>query len=418
MSFFWAAGIEDTFVAQTAPGQRGLDEYELQQHYRFWQNDIDMAADIGFEVMRYGVPWYRIEPEPGHFDWSWTDGVIPYLAEKRIDPIIDLVHYGTPLWLEGQFGHPDYPRRVAVYAEAFAARYRDFVRSYTPVNEPVVTGLICGHYGRWPPYLEGDEGFVRIIDALGRGIVYTVEALRSVRTDAAIIYVEGTGFWVTETDGEPEPPTLESARLLTSLELLLGRIKPDHFLYGFLTDNGMSEGDLEWYADNRINIDCLGINYYPDGSVHRRRTDAPGGIVPFWGGTEFLHRAVSVFSRLYDVPIFVSECAVNERSREAFDLRLPMENKSSPSALREWWLEQVVEAITSMLAEGLPLVGFTWWPLLDTAGWDYRDGSRPVQDYLEPGGLIGLHPDEEGTLRREELPVGRQMSRLIKAGAP
>jgi len=31
--FIWATGIEDTFIAETAPGKRRLDEYELQQHY-------------------------------------------------------------------------------------------------------------------------------------------------------------------------------------------------------------------------------------------------------------------------------------------------------------------------------------------------------------------------------------------------
>lgn len=66
--FVWGTGIEDTFIAHEEPSRRRLDEYELTQHYRFWREDVDLAASIGFRAMRYGIPWYRVEPEPGGFD--------------------------------------------------------------------------------------------------------------------------------------------------------------------------------------------------------------------------------------------------------------------------------------------------------------------------------------------------------------
>jgi beta-glucosidase len=409
----WATGIEDTFVAQTGPRARRLDEYELVQHYRFWRQDIDFAAAIGFEVMRYGIPWYLVEPEAGRFDWEWTDQVVPYIAQAGIEPIIDLVHYGTPLWLDRQFCHPDYPKRVAAYADAFATRYRQLVRCYTPVNEPGVTALVCGMLGRWPPALRGDGGFVSICNALSRGIVQTAEAIKAVREDAIIVHVEGTGFWVTEADASTEPATLESERLVTTLELLLGRVEHGHPLYGYLTANGLTDDDLDWFADNRVEIDVLGINYYPDGSVHRRHPSAPEGIVPYWGGTEFLSRAIREFSARYDIPLLVSECAVNERSDATFGLLGEAGEGRSESALREWWLEEVARCLPLLAAEGLPLVGFTWWPLLDTVSWAYREGTGPVSDYLESGGLCALRMDHQGSLHREALPVADRMRDVI-----
>ena len=59
----WATGIEDTFIAETTPGKRRLDEYELQQHYELWRQDLDLATDVGFDMIRYGIPWYRVEPQ-------------------------------------------------------------------------------------------------------------------------------------------------------------------------------------------------------------------------------------------------------------------------------------------------------------------------------------------------------------------
>ena len=44
-------------------------------------------------------------------------------AVKGLTPIIDLMHYGTPLWLDNHFVNASYPRRVAEYAARFAERY-------------------------------------------------------------------------------------------------------------------------------------------------------------------------------------------------------------------------------------------------------------------------------------------------------
>lgn len=115
--FIWAAGIEATFIPQTRAGLRALDEYELIDHYTHWREDLALAKSLGVQALRWGVPWYRIEPKAGEFDWRWTDQVIPYLVDDlKINPIIDLMHYGCPFWLEREFANPDYPQRVADYA--------------------------------------------------------------------------------------------------------------------------------------------------------------------------------------------------------------------------------------------------------------------------------------------------------------
>ena len=126
--FLWAGGIEDTFVPQTRPGHRALDEYELMGHYEHWEEDIALTKDAGMNSLRWGVPWYKVEPEKGRFDWSWTDRVIPYMVEElKILPIIDLMHYGCPFWLNKEFANKDYPKYVADYAAEFASRYKDLI---------------------------------------------------------------------------------------------------------------------------------------------------------------------------------------------------------------------------------------------------------------------------------------------------
>src|SRR3954466_277885 len=201
-AFRWAVGIENTFVPHKRAGHRPLDEYELMDHYRLWRQDIDLAADLGISTIRYGIPWYKVNPNPGQFDWSWTDAVLDHLvAVKGLTPIIDLMHYGTPLWLDNHFVNASYPRRVAEYAARFAERYASLVRMYTPLNEPAVTAAFCGRNGRWPPYLSGDNGYVKVLISLARGICRTAEALRAVQPGALLVHVEDLGL---ETASRPD----------------------------------------------------------------------------------------------------------------------------------------------------------------------------------------------------------------------
>ena len=94
--FLWATGIEDTFVPQTRPGHRALDEYQLMSHYQHWREDLALVGDLGLRAVRWGVPWYRVEPfQPGEFDWRWTDQVLPYLVGGCPYPMTELQNWYT-----------------------------------------------------------------------------------------------------------------------------------------------------------------------------------------------------------------------------------------------------------------------------------------------------------------------------------
>jgi len=80
--FCWATGIEDTFIPQVRPGMRALDEYALTQHYRFWREDLDCAAALGVQAIRWGIPWYRVQSTATTWDWRWVDEVLDYSAPK------------------------------------------------------------------------------------------------------------------------------------------------------------------------------------------------------------------------------------------------------------------------------------------------------------------------------------------------
>ena len=371
--FIWASGIEDTFVPQARPGQRPLDEYQLMGHYDNWRKDVTLARELGLAALRWGVPWYRVEPLPGEFDWRWTDDVIPYMVEELgILPIIDLMHYGCPFWLRREFASDEYPQAVARYAAAFATRYRGLVRWYTPLNEPLVNALMCGRRGVWPPYLRGDGGFLTIMMQIIKGVVGTIEAIRSVDPSATIVQVEATGLNRAENDDLAALAVEETHRNYLSSDLLSGLVRRDHPLYTWLVRNGVRPADLTAIANAGVDVDIWGVNFYPQWSTQRIGIDTKGRLsyrATEQDGAGFAELIAGYHSR-YHKPLMVTETS-------AF----------GSVDVRARWLETSVAAIRGLRELGVPVVGYTWFPLFTMIDWRYRTGKAPLDDYYLDLGL-------------------------------
>src|SRR5687768_10044809 len=262
--FLWATGIEDTFIPHARAGLRALDEYELTQHYKLWKQDFDLVAETGVKAVRWGIPWYRVQPAPDQWDWEWTDTALDYLVNvKGITPILDLMHYGTPLWLNNSFINSRYPQRVAEYAAAVVARYKSLIHYYTPLNEPMVNADMCGHRSEWPPYLSGDDGYVKLTLALAKGIVLTTQAIKTEQPDAITVQVEALWHTFTQDDSLKARVAHDNARQYLCFDLTTGRISDEYALVDYLRRHGATDADLDWFRRNAATFDLFGANFYP-----------------------------------------------------------------------------------------------------------------------------------------------------------
>ncbi len=384
--FEWAVGIEDTFIPQLGRSTgRLLDEYALTQHYERWREDLDLAASLGVRSMRYGIPWYRVNPAPGRFDWSWTDPVLEHMVERLgIAPIIDLVHYGCPLWMEREFLHPDYPRRVAEYAAAFAERYRHLVRSYTPLNEPLVNIRFGGYTGYWPPYRRGWRGWVALLLPIAQGMSRTIAALRELQPDARIVHVEATASYTADDPALQDALRFTRRRQLLPTDLLLGRVHEAHPMRSWLKAHGASEGTLRWLCDHPQEFDVMGVNFYPGMSAHRLvGTDGTARRAAYQGGGSELERVIRTFGQRYGRPVMITETsAIGSVLRRAR------------------WMDESVATVQRLRGEGVPIVGYTWWPMFSLVTWMWRSGRKDVGSYLGHMGLWDLRDDGHGGLDR------------------
>jgi beta-glucosidase len=399
--FFWAVGIEDTFITAPWPGTgRTLDEYELTQHYANWREDIDLMRELGVRHARYGIPWHRINPTPNTWDWSFADKTLDYLLESRINPIVDLVHYGLPLWIENAYSNPAFPKYMAEYTRRAAERYKGRIHFWTPLNEPRVTAWYCGKLGWWPPFRRGWRGFLEVLVGACKGIVEAAKVLKGIDEDNMIVPVDATDLYESADATLADEVARRQEIVFLALNLITGRVTQKHLLYDWLLRNGVQVDDLAWFAENKIDLEIIGINLYPLFSQKiLKRAPTLRIQMPYASG-EIAERLATLYFERYGVPIFISETAslgsVKRRSQ---------------------WLKDSVGSVASARAKGVPLIGYTWWPLFALVTWAYRQGTHPPEYYLKQMGLWDLRGDGQGNLERTATSLVNEFKRLVSGSA-
>lgn len=371
----WILGIEDTCVVPPARFTMApLDEFELTDHTRLWREDLDAVKELGATAVRYGVGWPLVHTAPGVFDWSSLDERLGYAAGTLgLTVIADLVHYGTPTWLDDSFADPAYPDAIAEFTTAFVTRYRGLVEHITPLNEPVTTASFCGLRGVWPPALSGWAGWTRVTLGIVEGIRRTIAAARTANPDVAIVHVEASALYLSSTTELEEHAALLRDVAALPTELLLGLVDEGHPMHAWLLEHGAETEVLEQLQRDVPSVDLLGVNYYPD--LTPRRLVQVGDRVEQVATNQWadgLRDRLLYFAERYEVPMLVTETSIEGTEQ-----------------LRADWLVASARAVLDLRDGGLDIRGYTWWPLLDFVDWSYASDGRNVEEFLLAPELVG-----------------------------
>ncbi len=361
--FLFATGIENSYPL--LPNGTRHDQLEQCGHYDRWGEDFGLAQSLGIDALRYGPAWYRTNPAPGRFDWSSVDDQMAWLREAGILVIADLCHFGAPDWLDG-FRDPALPIHLAAYARAFVRRY-PWVRHYTPVNEMFVAANFSSMVGWWNECATGTESFARALGNLSMAHEHAVEAILSECPSAVIVQAESFERF---TPADSSPGALAQAQFwnearFAALDLTVGRT-PSLAMRDLLVRSGMTTADFAFLREKRAyGRRWIGVDYY---ATSEQLVRADGHKTPTTQRVGLAALAREYHGR-YGLPLFVSET-----SRAA-------------SRATEWLSEQW-DAVGQLATLGLPVHGFTWFPLGDVIDW--RHALREKRGDVDRIGLYDL----------------------------
>src|SRR5437660_11550236 len=163
-----------------------------------------------------------LEPQRGRFDWAYSDERIAECDRLGINLMLDVMHFGTPLWLKQAVGDPEFPEALEQFAEAIVSRYRDSVKIWCPFNEPLVSALFSGDFGFWPPHARKWRGYMPVLSRIVQGVSRAIRAIRRAQPDANVIHVDAAESFKTHDAQLKGEVARRNLRRFIVLDLLLG----------------------------------------------------------------------------------------------------------------------------------------------------------------------------------------------------
>ncbi len=344
-NFMFATGIECSYPTINN-GRLRRDQLAECGHYTHWRKDLELVQNLGLKVLRYGLPYYKIHLAPDKYDWSFADEAMNEMKRLNITPVLDLLHFGLPDWLEN-FQNPELPIHFSNYAKAVARRY-PWVRYYTPVNEIYVTAKMSAKDGVWNEQLKSDKAFVTAMKHIVAASILATHSIAQVRPDVVIIQSESAEF-MHEAKAEQSPEVgLANKQRLISLDLLYAH-QPDADVYIYLMDNGLTREEYAWFMKGEPpGYQVMGNDYYG----RNEKILMPDNTISTAEDVMGWYQITRGYYDRYKKPVMHTET-----------------NTFDPKQASTWLWKQWINVLR-MRADGVPVLGFTWYSLIDQVDWD------------------------------------------------
>lgn len=337
-------------------------------HYNRFREDIDLMSRAKLNAYRFSIEWARIEPKKGAFDekeMAHYVEVVDYCKEKGIEPIVTLHHFSSPKWLicEGGWENEatvEYFERYCTYVIEHIGNRVQYVCTINEANMGVQLASIIASYKQRAAanvqvgvnLSQANTDFFQAqaaesMEVFGTATPQTFLTQRTEAGDKIIIEAH-----------------LAAKRAIKSRfpEIKVGLTFSLHDIQ--VVEGGEERAAAEWdmeflhYLPYIKDDDFIGVQNYTrkimgkDGSL-----PVPQGAKTTQMGYEWYPQALEnvvrkVASEL-SIPILITENGVatdNDIERKNFILNAVM-------------------GVLSCYQDGIPVIGYCYWSLLDNFEW-------------------------------------------------
>jgi beta-glucosidase len=379
-------------------------------HVHRLEEDLDLIASLGVNAYRFSVSWPRVQPL-GQGPWSeqgmdFYGRLLDGLARRGIKAHMTLNHWDLPQALQDQGGWASRQtvHHFVCYAREMARRFGSRVEAITTHNEPWVVAFLGHESGIFAPGLKSRATAIQVSHHLLLSHGLALRALRADGCPARLGIVLNLAPMVPAADSPEDvaKARLEDGRLLRWFMDPMFRGSYPQDVLDHLGEDApkVEEGDLR---DIAAPLDYLGINYYSRSVVSAGEpfdvkssglalTEMGWEIYP-QGLTELLVR----LHRDYAVPpIYITE------NGGAFPDHLSDGRVHDSDRIS--YLSDHIAAVGDAIRQGVPVVGYMVWSLMDNFEW--------ASGYEKRFGIV--HVDYQ-TLKRTLKDSARWYQRFLQA---
>lgn len=346
--------VEDDIYDQLA--RTGHDE-EL--------SDLDFFDRLKIRTIRYPLLWEKYEKDANQF-FRINDKRLNKLNELNIKPIASLLHHGSGPFFTSLYDM-DFPMLLAGFALKIAERY-PWIEYYCPVNEPLTTARFSGLYGFWYPHRHDDRSFVRIFLNELKGIILSMNAIRTINPDAKLIQTEDLGK-IHNTEPLKYQADFENYRSWLTYDILTGKLDHDHVMWKYFIDYGISEQELDFFIQNRCEPYICGFNYYV---TSERFLDHRKWVYPaFFHGTNGFHEYADVEAVRANFPLNTGSELLLREAWNRYHLPLAITEVHLGCTREEQlrWFYEAYKTANSLNNDGIDFRAITAWSFFGSYDW-------------------------------------------------
>ena len=151
--------IWDTFCATQGKIRDASDGKVACDHFRLWQEDIELIKSLKVDAYRLSISWGRVINQDGSINAEGIDFYIQLLdalKQSKIKAFVTLYHWDLPQFIEDNGGWLN--RQTAYlfqdYADKVSRIFGDRVYSYATLNEPFCSSYLGYETGVHAPGLK------------------------------------------------------------------------------------------------------------------------------------------------------------------------------------------------------------------------------------------------------------------------
>ncbi len=359
-------------------------------HYRRYEDDVRLMADLGLQAYRFSIAWSRILPTgTGTVNGKGLDfyeRLVDALLAANIKPNATLFHWDLPAALDDRGGwlNRDVADWFGEYARVVFGRLGDRVPMWATLNEPwVVTDggylhgvLAPGHRNLFETPIASHN----LMRAHGMGV-------QAFRAESRVGQI---GLVVNLEPKDAATASDDDVRAARRGDAYMNRQYLDPVFKGHYPEEMTDIFGPAWpdfpSADFTLigqKIDFLGINYYTRGVVRDEPTALPVRIAyvrqPEHAYTEtgwevhppsLARTLLWVTERYGRMPLYVTE-----NGAAFYDAPHAIDG-AVEDPLRVWYYREHLKACRDAIAKGADLRGYFAWSLLDNYEWSLGFSKR------------------------------------------
>lgn len=331
----WMPGYQE--IAKEAENPDNYISGKGVDHYNRYTEDFDILTSLNLNAFRFGIDWSKLEPRQGEWDEAAVAHYHDYidaLLERNVEPFVNLWHWTNPVWFNemGGFEKAQNIKYFKKFVDKVVNEYGGKINYIITINEPNVYSGMSYATGVWPPNRKNLYKTVTVMKNLASA---HIAAYKIIKNRYKHIQV-GAASQLANAK-----PNDHSSRL----DWLA--VKKVNFYWNW------------WWLDRiRKHQDFVGFNYYFTdyyrGFTKHNPKEPLNDMGWYMEPRGILDIMRKISKRYKGTPIIVTENGVADKKDQ----------------YRKWWLQETMNAIDEAKYEGIPLIGYLHWSLLDNFEWD------------------------------------------------